>query len=195
MAVQPPEENKRPQASDPADPATAVTPERQDQGAPRRRRRRRPPCRDRRRFNRRPKEHQFPPGQSGNPKGAKPRAPATTDFDACLDRSLNQRLKVLGKDGRTRITTPMTVGSDLIAMRYAKGDHHAQRIVAGRSGQRRPMSPRRVDQSDTQEPLPLEYEAILKHFFQREYNEVVRPEPVIAPPQLLDDDAEEHEPK
>ena len=79
-----------------------------------------------------------------------------TDFDACLDRSLNQRLKVLGKDGRTRITTPMTVGSDLIAMRYAKGDHHAQRIVAGRSGQRRPMSPRRVDQSDTQEPLPLE---------------------------------------
>ena len=40
----------------------------EDKAASRRRPRRREPCRDRRQFNRAPKECRFKPGQSGNPE-------------------------------------------------------------------------------------------------------------------------------
>ena len=42
-----------------------------------------------------PKEHQFKPGQSGNPKGAKRKPPSIAlDLKAALERALNTTVKL-----------------------------------------------------------------------------------------------------
>ena len=41
-----------------------------------------------------PKEYQFKPGQSGNPKGAKRKASLAPDLKAMLERALNEKVKL-----------------------------------------------------------------------------------------------------
>jgi hypothetical protein len=74
-----------------------------------------------------PKEHQFKPGQSGNPAGArrKPRsiAPDLKDF---LERALNEKV-TLRQGEREKIISKADAGIQHLVNQFAKGDRHARR--------------------------------------------------------------------
>jgi hypothetical protein len=74
-----------------------------------------------------PKEYQFKPGQSGNPKGArrKPRSMAP-DLKTLFECAL--RAKVTLRQGeRERIITKAAAGIEQLVNQFAKGDRHARR--------------------------------------------------------------------
>jgi hypothetical protein len=74
-----------------------------------------------------PKEHRFPPGRSGNPKGRKPKKPSIElDLKLALEQALNKRITL--KQGETeRIVTMAIAGIEQLVAQYAKGDHRARR--------------------------------------------------------------------
>jgi hypothetical protein len=137
-----------------------------------------------------PKEHRFKPGQSGNPKGAK-RKPMSMapDLKAALERALNEPVKL--KQGEKERTVTMAVaGIKQLVAQYAKGDRHARRDLFAyadklgvdlMAGQRQAL----------QEALATNHEAILRTYVERQHDKVAAPAPVFAPPELLDDDADD----
>jgi Family of unknown function (DUF5681) len=74
-----------------------------------------------------PKEYQFKPGQSGNPKGA-PRKPESIapDLGAILERSLNGKV-TLRQGEKEKIVTKYAAGIEQLVTQFAKGDRHARR--------------------------------------------------------------------
>jgi hypothetical protein len=74
-----------------------------------------------------PKEYQFKPGQSGNPKGArqKPRSIAP-DLKALLKRALSGKV-TLRQGEREKIITKAAAGIEQLVNQFAKGDRHARR--------------------------------------------------------------------
>ena len=74
-----------------------------------------------------PKEHQFKPGQSGNPKGAtrKPKAMAP-DLKAALEQALSKTIK-LKQGERERIVSMAVAGIEQLVVQFAKGNPHAWR--------------------------------------------------------------------
>ena len=74
-----------------------------------------------------PREYQFKPGQSGNPKGAKRKSQSIArDLKAILDRELNAKVPV--KQGDKLLTMTMAeAGIKQLIAQYAKGDRHARR--------------------------------------------------------------------
>jgi Family of unknown function (DUF5681) len=74
-----------------------------------------------------PKEYQFKPGQSGNPKGA-PRKPQSIapDLGAILERSLNGKV-TLRQGEKEKIVTKYAAGIEQLVTQFAKGDRHARR--------------------------------------------------------------------
>jgi hypothetical protein len=74
-----------------------------------------------------PKEHQFKPGQSGNPDGArrKPRSIAP-DLKALFERALSAKV-TLRQGERERIITKAAAGIEQLVNQFAKGDRHARR--------------------------------------------------------------------
>jgi hypothetical protein len=133
-----------------------------------------------------PKEYQFKPGQSGNPKGAKRKPPPIAlDLKAALERALNEKVKI--KQGeRERTVTMATAGIEQLVAQYARGDRHARRDLITLSdklgvdliaGQHQAI----------QEALAANHETILRTYVERQYDRVVTPARVFAPPELLDD--------
>jgi hypothetical protein len=76
-----------------------------------------------------PKEYQFKPGQSGNPKGArrKPRSIAP-DLKALFERALNRKV-TLRQGEQEKIITKAAAGIEQLANQFAKGDRHARRDI------------------------------------------------------------------
>jgi Family of unknown function (DUF5681) len=74
-----------------------------------------------------PKEYQFKPGQSGNPKGA-PRKPESIapELGAILERSLNGKV-TLRQGEKEKIVTKFAAGMEQLVTQFAKGDRHARR--------------------------------------------------------------------
>ena len=74
-----------------------------------------------------PKEYQFKPGQSGNPKGArrKPRSVAP-DLKALFERALGGKV-TLRQGDREKIITKGAAGIEQLVNQFAKGDRHARR--------------------------------------------------------------------
>jgi Family of unknown function (DUF5681) len=74
-----------------------------------------------------PKEYQFKPGQSGNPKGAarKPESIAP-ELGAILERSLNGKV-TLRQGEKEKIVTKFAAGIEQLVTQFAKGDRHARR--------------------------------------------------------------------
>ena len=137
-----------------------------------------------------PKEHQFKPGQSGNPKGAKRKPPAIAlDLKATLEYALNKTVK-LKQGEKERIVTMAAAGIEQLVAQYVKGDHRARRdlialtdkfgvdLIAGQ-------------QQAIEQALASNHEAILRTYVERQYDTVVTRSPVFAPPELLDDDPQD----
>ena len=74
-----------------------------------------------------PREHQFKPGQSGNPKGArrKPKS-IVPDLRAHLESSLNNKMTLKYGD-QERLVTLAKAGIDQLVLQFAQGDRHARR--------------------------------------------------------------------
>lgn len=137
-----------------------------------------------------PKEYQYKPGQSGNPKGAK-RKPKSIlpDLKAILKQALGKTVQVKQGD-RERTLTMAAAGIHQLVAQYAKGDRHARRdlimfadklgidLVAG-------------EQQALQEGLATNHAAILAAYVQRQSGTAPDPTRVTAPPELLDDDPED----
>jgi hypothetical protein len=137
-----------------------------------------------------PKEHQFKPGQSGNPKGAKrkPKAMAP-DLKAALEQALSKTIK-LKQGERERIVSMAVAGIEQLVAQYVKGDPRARRDLIAltdkfgvdlMAGQHQAF----------QDALAVNHEAILRSYVERQYDKVVTPARVFAPPELLDDDPQD----
>jgi hypothetical protein len=74
-----------------------------------------------------PKEYQFRPGQSGNPRGArrKPRSIAP-DLKHLFERALSRKV-TLRQGEQKRIITKAAAGIEQLVNQFAKGDRHARR--------------------------------------------------------------------
>jgi hypothetical protein len=135
-----------------------------------------------------PKEHQFKPGQSGNPKGAKRRPRSLLpDLKAIFDRAFSQTVKVTQGE-RERLITLWDAGMQQLARQFAKGDRYARRDafwIAEKLGSEFLTSRRAFD--DT---LASDRQAILDAYVERQNQQTVSAahSPVLAPPELLDDD-------
>ena len=74
-----------------------------------------------------PKEYQFKPGQSGNPKGAR-RKPGSIapDLKSLFERALSEKV-TLRQGEREKIITKAAAGIEQLVNQFAKGDRHARR--------------------------------------------------------------------
>src|SRR6266487_6123223 len=74
-----------------------------------------------------PKEYQFKPGQSGNPKGPKRKPkPMAPDLKAALERALHEPIK-LKQGERERTMTMAEAGIKQLVAQFVKGNHQARR--------------------------------------------------------------------
>src|SRR6516165_8264717 len=134
-----------------------------------------------------PKEYQFKPGQSGNPKGLerKPK-PMAPDLKAALERALREPIK-LKQGEREQTMTMAEAGIKQLVAQFVKGNHQARRdliVLADKLG----VDLMAGQQRALQEAIAANHEAILNAYVDRQYDRVVKPAPVFAPPELLDDD-------
>jgi hypothetical protein len=134
-----------------------------------------------------PKEHQWKPGQSGNPKGAKRKTRSLIpELKEEFERVFGQKLRVTQGD-RQRLITRWVAGLEQLSIQFAKGDRYARRDVfhfAERLGIDLLNSAKVSD--DT---LPADHQAILDAYVERRTQEKTlgATSPVLAPPELLDD--------
>jgi hypothetical protein len=142
-----------------------------------------------------PKEHQWKPGQSGNPKGAKRKKRSLIpELKEQFERVFSQKLKVTQGD-RHRIITRWVAGLEQLSIQFAKGDRHARRDVfyfAEKLGVDLLTSTKA-----SEETLSADHEAILDAYVERRVQEktLYAPSPVLAPPELLDDAPDEADEK
>ena len=80
-----------------------------------------------------PKEYQFKPGQSGNPKGAKRKTSLAPDLKAMLERALNEKVR-LRKGEQEQIITKAAAGIAELVNQFAEGDRHARRDLVALAG-------------------------------------------------------------
>jgi hypothetical protein len=137
-----------------------------------------------------PREYQFKPGQSGNPKGAKrkPKSMAP-DLKAAVERALNKKIRLKQGD-KERLVTMAAAGIEQLVAQYVKGDHRARRdliALADKLG----IDLMAGQQQAIQEALTANHAAILEAYVQRQNQKAVAASPVFAPPELLDDDPQD----
>jgi hypothetical protein len=74
-----------------------------------------------------PREFQFQPGQSGNPKGARKRPPSIApDLKALLQAALSKKI-TLSIGDKERILTKAAAGIEQLVEQFARGDRYARR--------------------------------------------------------------------
>ena len=138
-----------------------------------------------------PKEYQWKPGQSGNPKGAKRKSRSLVpELKQEFERVFSKKLKVTQGD-RQRFISRWVAGLEQLSIQFAKGDRHARRDVlyfAEKLGVDLLNSTKASD--DT---LSADHQAILDAYVERRMQEKASSasSPVLAPPELLDDTRDE----
>jgi uncharacterized protein DUF5681 len=137
-----------------------------------------------------PKQYQWKPGVSGNPKGAKRKKQSLIpELKKEFERVFSQKLKVTQGD-RQRFITRWVAGLEQLSIQFAKGDRHARRDVfyfAERLG---------IDllnSTPRDETVYADHQAILDAYVERRIQEkaLCASSPVLAPPELLDDTPDE----
>jgi hypothetical protein len=80
-------------------------------------------------YGRAPKEHRFPPGTSGNPKGRpKKQLSIKLDLKLALEQALSNKIRL--KQGERKRTVTMAIaGIEQLVAQFAKGDPRARRDV------------------------------------------------------------------
>ena len=74
-----------------------------------------------------PKEYQFKPGQSGNPKGARRKSTSIElDLKALFERALSGKV-TLRQGEQEKIITKAAAGIEQLVHQFAKGDRYARR--------------------------------------------------------------------
>ena len=137
-----------------------------------------------------PREYQFKPGQSGNPKGAKRKPkPMAPDLKAALEQALNKPIKLKQGD-KERIVTMAVAGIEQLVALYAKGDRHGRRDLIAMA-EKLGVDLMAGHQQAVRDALAANHEAILQAYVLRQNNKAVTSAPVFAPPELLDDDPQD----
>jgi hypothetical protein len=137
-----------------------------------------------------PREHQFKPGQSGNPKGARRKpSPIALDFKEALERALDKAV-TLKQGERERTVTMAVAGMEQLVAQYAKGDRHARRDLIALAG-KLDVDLTAGRTKDIGQAIAANHEAILDAFLFRQYDKVMEREAMFAPPELLDDDPDD----
>jgi len=78
-----------------------------------------------------PRDSQFKPGQSGNPKGARPKPKSIApDLKALFKRALSAKV-TLRQGEQEKIITKAAAGIEQLINQFAKGDRHARRDLFG----------------------------------------------------------------
>jgi hypothetical protein len=138
-----------------------------------------------------PKEYQFKPGRSGNPKGAKRKQPSITlDLKAALERALNKKVK-LKQGEKEQLVSMAQAGIEQLVTQFVKGDRHARRdliALADKLG----VDLMAGQKQALQQALADNHLAILAAYVQRQPGQDTHSR-VFAPPELLDDDPEHRE--
>jgi len=75
-----------------------------------------------------PREFQWKPGQSGNPKGKQRTPSIAPDLKAVLERALNRKVTVRQGE-RERIVSMATAGIEQLVAAFARGDRYARRDI------------------------------------------------------------------
>jgi Family of unknown function (DUF5681) len=75
-----------------------------------------------------PREFQYKPGVSGNPKGAKAKSKLLRDLRVLFARALNKKV-LLPRGKRDDLITKLEAGFNELADQFAEGDHRARRDV------------------------------------------------------------------
>jgi hypothetical protein len=137
-----------------------------------------------------PREYQYKPGQSGNKLGAKckPRSIAP-DLKRLMERAINQKI-TLKQGERKKLVTKGQAGIEQLVNQFAMGDRHARRdliYLAEKVGF--DLAGRLRDGIEA--ALGPDNQAILDAYVQRVAKAQTPTTPVLAPPELLDDDSEE----
>jgi hypothetical protein len=136
-----------------------------------------------------PKEHQWPPGQSGNPKGRKPKPRSILlDFKPLFDRALNKKVPITNGERKSALTK-FEIGMEQLANQHAKGDRHARREVFA-IAEKLGIDLQAGQEKTLENPLASDHQAILDAFVDRQYDKVVQREAEMASPGLLDDDVD-----
>src|SRR5262249_8640444 len=137
-----------------------------------------------------PREYQFKPGQSGNPKGAKRKPPSLLpDLKRLFEQALSEKV-TLKQGEKQRTLTMAEAGIKQLVALFAKGDRHARRDVFAYAEM---LGIDLVTSHHTaiEGALASDHEAILLKYVQRQYDKVCTPPRVFASPELLDDDPQE----
>ena len=136
-----------------------------------------------------PKQYQFKPGQSGNPKGAKRKPPSLLpDLKRLFEQALSEKV-TLRQGEKERTLTMAEAGIKRLVAQFAKGDRHARRDVFAYAEM---LGIDLVSSHRTaiEEALASHHQAILDAYMARR-TQVTAPSkhsPAFAPPELLDDD-------
>jgi hypothetical protein len=139
-----------------------------------------------------PREYQFKPGQSGNPKGAKRKPPSLLpDLKRLFEQALSEKV-TLRQGEKERTLTMAEAGIKQLVAQFAKGDRHARRDVFAYA-EMLGIDLMSNHRTAIEEALASDHQAILEAYVARQYDKVVQPSPVLAPPELLDDDPQDQD--
>jgi Family of unknown function (DUF5681) len=136
-----------------------------------------------------PKEYQWKKGQSGNPKGAKSKQPSLLpDLREILLSAFSRKVKMTEGE-RERTISRWETGMEQLSVQFAKGDRYARRDVFRLLEKFGPEFLKPKTASD--EALPADLQVILDAYVDRrtQGKNASASTPVLAPPELLDDDA------
>ena len=117
-----------------------------------------------------PREFQFKPGQSGNPKGAKRKPPsAAAELKNRLERALQRKVKV--RQGSTeKVVTLAEAGIEQLVSQFAKGDRYARRdliVLAEKLGVNLAAGQEDAIQQALAKGLPASDQALLNEYVER----------------------------
>jgi hypothetical protein len=130
-----------------------------------------------------PKEYRWKPGQSGNPKGARPKPRSIVpDLKALFERALSGKV-TLRQGEQEKIITKAAAGIEQLVNQFAKGDRHARRdllALAARLGVDLVAGQRDALEQSVATALSANDEALLADYVQRHAVQARQPGQVAA---------------